>query len=199
MEPSPESCCRLRALSATMTRSNENQDRLQDTWSQNDDDDDDDIDFLFEELEVDGSDNRKNDITRSDAAHDEDDDETEQMELEPVEKLWRHAKKPLLRIGAKGATHSHGNSLRQLLEDHTVVKVKINTRKYNDSLEEASNVLKEFAVENGAPANIEIIQLREGDKTVLFGMPGTVKDCVDGTFPPPPPPPPPSDESSLKA
>lgn len=50
------------------------------------------------------------------------------------EKVWRCVKKPLLRIGSKGATHAHGNSLRQLLEDHTVVKVKVNTKKFGTSL-----------------------------------------------------------------
>ena len=50
--------------------------------------------------------------------------------LDPEEKVWRYAKKPLLSIGAKGATPSHGNSLRQLLDDHTVVKVKMNTKAY---------------------------------------------------------------------
>jgi hypothetical protein len=78
----------------------------------NDDDDneeeidDEDIEFLFQEPEI---------------AYED---------LDAMEKVWRHAKKPLLRIGAKGATHSHGNSLRQLLDDHTVVKVKVNTRKF---------------------------------------------------------------------
>lgn len=52
------------------------------------------------------------------------------VDLDAHEKTWRHAKKPLLSIGSKGATHSHGNSLRQLLNDHTVVKVKVNTKKF---------------------------------------------------------------------
>jgi hypothetical protein len=74
----------------------------------NDDDaiDDEDIEFLFKEPEI------------------------PYENLDVMEKVWRHAKKPLLRIGSKGATHSHGNSLRQLLDDHTVVKVKVNTRKF---------------------------------------------------------------------
>lgn len=54
--------------------------------------------------------------------------------LPSIEKAWRHAKKPLLRIGGKGATKSHGNSLRQLLDDHTVVKVKVNTQKYGKEM-----------------------------------------------------------------
>jgi hypothetical protein len=76
---------------------------------ENDDDDDVDIDFLFE------------DPPKEEIPYDN---------LDVTEKVWRFAKKPLLRIGAKGATHSHGNSLRQLLDDHIVVKVKVNTRKF---------------------------------------------------------------------
>jgi RNA-binding protein YhbY len=156
---------------------------VDDEDQQNDDDDDDvidltvldedDIDFLFED--------------------DDEDNEQSQKELEPSEKLWRYIKKPLLRIGAKGATHSHGNSLRQLLEDHTAVKVKMNTKKYNGSLQEAAQALKDLAIENAAPVDIEIIQLRESEKTVLYGSPGTRQQCEDGMFPPPPLTPPEDD------
>ena len=44
-----------------------------------------------------------------------------------IEEVWRYAKKPLISVGGKGATKKHGNSLRQLLDDHTIVKVKVNT------------------------------------------------------------------------
>lgn len=57
-------------------------------------------------------------------------EEEEEPDLDVTEKAWRYAKKPLLSIGAKGATGSHGNSLRQLLDSHTVVKVKVNTNKF---------------------------------------------------------------------
>jgi hypothetical protein len=50
--------------------------------------------------------------------------------LDSKERAWRYVKKPLLRIGAKGCSKSHGNSLRQLLADHIAVKVKVNTNKY---------------------------------------------------------------------
>ena len=56
--------------------------------------------------------------------------EAEGPPLGAIEKAWRYAKKPLLSIGAKGATFAHGNSLRQLLESHTIVKVKVNTSKF---------------------------------------------------------------------
>lgn len=61
---------------------------------------------------------------------DDDDVEVPRPPLPSIEKAWRHAKKALLRIGDKGVSKSHGNSLRQLLVDHTVVKVKVNTQKY---------------------------------------------------------------------
>ena len=49
---------------------------------------------------------------------------TKDMKL--MERVWRYNKKPLLSIGAqKGPTVKHGNSLRELLNHHTTVKVKI--------------------------------------------------------------------------
>jgi hypothetical protein len=38
--------------------------------------------------------------------------QTEMKDLKGAELAWRYAKKPLLRIGVKGATMIHGNSLR---------------------------------------------------------------------------------------
>jgi RNA-binding protein YhbY len=106
----------------------------------------------------------------------------------PTEKAWRYAKKPLLRIGAKGATLSHGNSLRQLLQAHTAVKVKVNTQRFEGDLDAAFRHLRGLAEESGAPAGIECIQTRESDSVILFGMPGTTERIKSGTFPPPPPP-----------
>jgi RNA-binding protein YhbY len=135
-------------------------DEEEDENDDDEDDDDEDISFLFEEPPV---------------------------PLDPIEQVWRYAKKPLLRIGSKGATHSHGNSLRQLLEDHTIVKVKVNTKKFQNSVQQAYEVLKGLAVENGASPDIELIQLREGTNEILFAMPGTLAKMEEGTFPPPPP------------
>jgi len=105
-------------------------------------------------------------------------------ELDVTEVVWRYAKKPLLRIGGKGATKSHGNSLRQLLEDHTVVKVKVNTKTFQNSIHTAYETLRNLAIENGASPEIELIQLREGTKEILFALPGTIQRMEDGTFPP---------------
>lgn len=131
----------------------------------------------------------------SGSSNDDDDDFLlEEMDKEPVieldsmERAWRYARKPLLRIGSKGATLTHGNSLRQLLADHTVVKVKINTRKFG-SLQRAFEALRTLAEESGSPHNIELIQARESDKIIMLGLPGTLEQIEKGEFPPPPAPP----------
>ncbi len=108
--------------------------------------------------------------------------------LDGLEKAWRYAKKPMLSIGAKGAQFSHGNSLRQLLEAHTVVKVKVNTQKFG-TLDVAFEQIRELAQESGAPEGIELVQKRDAENTILFGVPGTLARIEQGDFPPPPPPP----------
>jgi RNA-binding protein YhbY len=117
---------------------------------------------------------------------------------DPMERAWRHSKKPLLRVGAKGATLSHGNSLRQLLQAHTAVKVKVNTQPFRGDLREAFERIRALAEESGAPPGIECVQLRERDGVIMFGMPGTSERIASGDFPPPPPPAwqPPSSSSS---
>jgi RNA-binding protein YhbY len=74
-----------------------------------------DIDFLFEDHD--------DEPTTATAPEPE-------LPLDAQEKVWRYANKPLLRIGTKGATLTHGNSLKNLLKDHVVVKVKVNTKKF---------------------------------------------------------------------
>ena len=101
-----------------------------------------------------------------------------------MERTWRYVKKPLLRIGAKGAAPSHGNSLRQLLEDHGAVKVKINTAPYNGDLEAAFETLKQLAVNSGAPVDIELLQSREAEQIILVSLPGIRKRIETGDFPP---------------
>jgi len=115
--------------------------------------------------------------------------------LDGMERAWRYASKPLLRIGSKGANLTHGNSLRQLLEAHGVVKVKVNTRRFDNSLETAFEQIKELAEEAGAPPGIELVQARERDHIILFGSPGICQRISNGEFPPPPPPPRPSQSS----
>lgn len=121
-------------------------------------------------------------------ANDDDDDDMvpPQKSAKPtdgMERAWRYAKKPLLRIGAKGATASHGNSLRQLLDDHTVVKVKVNTQSFDGSLETAFATLRSLAEQSGAPSGIELLQARQGDKILLVACPGTRERIANGEFP----------------
>jgi len=103
-----------------------------------------------------------------------------------MEEVWRYAKKPLISVGGKGATKKHGNSLRQLLDDHTVVKVKVNTKSFG-TLEKAYESLRDLAIESGASDSIEMIQMREIDRTIMFGLPGTMVNVENGSFPPPEP------------
>lgn len=121
-------------------------------------------------------------------------DDNSNSPFEPLkgnrQKAWQHAKKPLLRIGGKGATKSHGNSLRQLLDQHTVVKVKVNPSSFEgESLENAFEVIKALAVESGADAGMELIHIRTSDKVIMFGKEGALELIDSGVFPPPPPPP----------
>lgn len=104
------------------------------------------------------------------------------------EKAWRYIKKPLLRIGAKGITSAHGNSLCELLESHTAVKVKINQPDFESSIEAIFHEICNFANQAGAPIGIELIQARTSERVILFGMPGTKVRIMNGEFPPPPPP-----------
>ena len=49
-------------------------------------------------------------------------------------------------------------------------------------------VLKKLAEEAGAPEGVEFIQSRDIEKTIMFGMPGTLARIQSGDFPPAPPP-----------
>jgi len=100
-----------------------------------------------------------------------------------AEKAWRYIKKPLLRIGGKGVADSHGNSLRELLQAHTCVKVKVNTDKMG-SLEEAYEVIREVTEKNGN-IKCELIQCRDAENTILIGKEGAWEMIRAGTYPPP--------------
>jgi len=110
------------------------------------------------------------------------------VELEKTEKAWRHIKKPFLRIGSKGAKLSHGSSLKELLYDHTAVKVKINTNKMG-TLEEAFEILKKLTEDSGGESRIELIKVRTSQNIIMLGRPGTRDMIAAGEYPPPPPPP----------
>ena len=52
-------------------------------------------------------------------------------------------------------------------------------------MENAFEVLRDLCQESGGPEGIELLQAREGDKVILFGMPGTLQKISSGEFPPP--------------
>lgn len=52
------------------------------------------------------------------------------------------------------------------------------------TLEHAYERLRELAIESGASQDIELIQMREKDRTVMFGLPGTLENVQNGSFPP---------------
>ena len=106
------------------------------------------------------------------------------LSSDSMERAWRYAKKPLLRIGAKGATSSHGNSLKQLLEQHIVVKVKVNTQPFDNNMETAFETLRKLAEERGAPAGMELLQARESSSILLLGTPGIRQRIENNEFPP---------------
>ena len=119
-----------------------------------------------------------------------------------MELVWRYNKKPLLSIGAqKGPTSKHGNSLRELLQHHTTVKVKIqllfnasnrdsDTQSMQDQMVQVYNQLKEYAIDaDPSLQDMELLQVRVNERILLVGLPGTKQRIQDGTYPPPPPPP----------
>lgn len=100
--------------------------------------DDEDIEVLFQ-------DDEKDDIVAVTEDDEEEDEEDQVMPpLDAMERAWRHCKKPLLRVGSKGIQFTHGNSLRQLLEAHQVVKVKVNTKRFGMYHEKHIVVLNAF-------------------------------------------------------
>mmetsp|Transcript_22516 Transcript_22516/g.64765 ORF Transcript_22516/g.64765 Transcript_22516/m.64765 type:complete len:211 (+) Transcript_22516:119-751(+) len=105
------------------------------------------------------------------------------------QKAWQHARKPLLRLGGQGAKLSHGNSLRELLDQHTVVKVKVNPGPFGGSLLRAFEALKALAVESGADEGLELVHVRTSENVIMFGRAGALAVIDAGEFPPPPPPP----------
>lgn len=55
------------------------------------------------------------------------------------------------------------------------------------TLDKAYETLRDLAIESGASEGIELIQMRDKDRTIMFGLPGTLENVENGSFPPPPP------------
>ncbi len=102
---------------------------------------------------------------------------------EGIDKAWRYLPKPLLRIGGKGVSDSHGNSLKELLNAHTAVKVKINSSKLG-SLEDVFEILKAQVEKKGNISGVELLHIRKSENTIMLGKNGTMKEILEGKFPP---------------
>jgi len=113
---------------------------------------------------------------------------TNEQHQQYLEQTWRYTRKPLLRIGSKGISKSHGNSLKELLSSHTVVKIKCNPNGSSTAMEDLFQELKQMVGQQGL-SNIELIQFRTSQKLIQVGLEGTMDKILSGEFPPPPPPP----------
>jgi len=109
-------------------------------------------------------------------------DATDATNSSNMEMAWRFIKKPLLRLGSKGAAPSHGNSLRELLKTHKVVKVKVNNRR-GITLEEAFENLRNLAEASGMIEGIELLRTRPSENLFMCGVKGTLKLIEDGEYP----------------
>jgi hypothetical protein len=47
-------------------------------------------------------------------------------------------------------------------------------------------LLREYSVQSGASPDLELLQVRPSEQTLLIGLPGTLSKIEQGTFPPPP-------------
>ena len=184
---------------ATSDDNNRNTDTRDGTIEEEDDDDDD-----ADNIEATES-------TTIPAMSDDDDNNDDSIYRKQMERVWRYHKKPLLSIGAqKGPTYKHGNSLRELLQHHTAVKVKVQLLLYQSSSaspsdttttsRSSSNIrdqmiqvyeqLKAYTVQSDPSlADMELLQVRGNERILLVGLPGTTRQIRNGTYPPPPPPP----------
>lgn len=74
------------------------------------------------------------------------------------------ATKPLLRVGGKGIAETHVNSLNELLEAHTHVRVKVAGQRKG-----VNELSKEFLENEGLRRDVEILMLTQ--REMLFGIP----------------------------
>mmetsp|Transcript_5185 Transcript_5185/g.6038 ORF Transcript_5185/g.6038 Transcript_5185/m.6038 type:complete len:173 (-) Transcript_5185:216-734(-) len=108
-------------------------------------------------------------------------EEVVKKELSNLEKAWRYVDKPLISVGSKGITTKHGNSLRELLRAHTIVKVKFSSA---EEFDENFKTLARYANDAGAPDGIEYLHSKKSSRIILFGMPGISEKIEAGSFPP---------------
>jgi hypothetical protein len=56
------------------------------------------------------------------------------------------------------------------------------------TLKDCFDKLRDLAVEAGADEGMELIKIRDSEKVILFGKPGTMERIKSGEFPPKPKP-----------
>ena len=52
-------------------------------------------------------------------------------------------------------------------------------------MEQAFEQVRELVKESGGPEGIELVQARDKEKVIMFGLPGTLERINKGDFPPP--------------
>ena len=62
----------------------------------------------------------------------------------------------------------------------------VDTKIVSGTLDKAYETLRDLTIESGASKGIELIQMREKDRTIMFGLPGTLENIGNGSFPSPP-------------
>ncbi|KAG5175380.1 hypothetical protein JKP88DRAFT_228902 [Tribonema minus] len=84
-----------------------------------------------------------------------------------IEELWRKPKKELLKIGQGGVTASHVRSLTDLVQHHTIVRVKVNTKgaSYEDCLALGQALVSGEGEERG----LRLVGVRPSTRLLLVG------------------------------
>ena len=103
--------------------------------------------------------------------------------VEDVIRAWKCARRPMLRIPHENdVTQKDGKMLKQLLDNYSLVKVKINGKLDMSMMEETFELLKNEAQESGASSEIEMIHTCVAEGTIFLGNPGTLSKIQSGSF-----------------
>ena len=103
--------------------------------------------------------------------------------VEDVIRAWKSARRPMLRISDKNdLTLEDGKMLKQLLDNYSLVKVKIDRKLDMTTMEEAFESLKNAAQVSGASSEMEMIHTSVAESFIFFGNPGTLSEIQSGSF-----------------
>jgi len=102
---------------------------------------------------------------------------------EDVVRAWKCARRPMLRINYENdVTQKDGKMLKQLLDNYSLVKVKINGKLDMSMMEETFESLKNEAQISGASSEIEVIHTCVAEGTIFLANPGTLSKIQSGSF-----------------